>query len=67
MIRAPVRPTSRLEPPPSDFAPSSDFADDPTDVPAGYGGLLGIEAERKGNLYIEARVRRRRAGTVEGS
>ncbi|MEJ7601097.1 MAG: hypothetical protein WKG01_24555 [Kofleriaceae bacterium] len=33
----------------------------------GHSGLLGIEIERKGNVYIEARIRRQRARTVEGS
>ena len=34
---------------------------------AGHSGLLGFEIERKGNVYIEARIRRQRARTVEGS
>jgi len=32
---------------------------------SGYSGLLGFEIERKGNVYIEARLRRERCNTVE--
>jgi len=49
---------------PAKHVPPSDFTDEPTDVP-GYAGILGIEAERKGNLFIEARIRRQRAGTED--
>jgi hypothetical protein len=61
MTREPVHANSPVKQPPP---PPSDFGDEPTDVP-GYAGLLGIEAERKGNLYIEARIRRQRAGTED--
>jgi len=59
MTREPVHTkTAGKQPPPSDFT------DEPTDVP-GYAGILGIEAERKGNTFIEARIRRQRAGTED--